>query len=536
MKNLFFLFLITSLLSACTNLFQNDSYSVKGLDKDKLHIIVTHNINGETHPCGCRHFPLGGLPQVAGKLAELQKEAEVIFVDVGDTFFPTIQVPKSQEGSQLENAKGLSSALSDIGLKFHVPGDYDLAPGIEEYKKIIADKKFRLLVANLKDSKLLPHQRWALFEKGPHKIALIGLVNPDIYPSSSAAYFSDPKEALKKAMDELKKEGIKVGDPFTRIIVFSHSGMDFDEKLAKEFEGIDWIVGAHTQNFTTHPQKEGMTQIVQVLSKNHYLGNITLAMNGSKDQDTYSIIEIRDELADLLKPNPWTAWIDQHKNKINEIKANEMSHMVKSDSLESYMTARSCMDCHSDQSQKWMQTPHALAFVTLLNANEANNPSCIGCHTLGFQDPQGFSRMEDMVRFEGIEEEKKNDHLANYLKDLKSSFSKIKSVRELSEKDLVKHSKTWQKIEEKYKVADNHMNVQCLNCHSFVADHPFDDKSKRMPREMAMDQMKSKCLTCHIPDQAPEWYLKKENGLPGALDEKLFLQKLKSVACPSMSK
>ena len=33
---------------------------------DHIKIVFSHNINGETHPCGCRKFPLGGLPQIAG--------------------------------------------------------------------------------------------------------------------------------------------------------------------------------------------------------------------------------------------------------------------------------------------------------------------------------------------------------------------------------------------------------------------------------------------------------------------------------------
>ncbi|GAB4010768.1 MAG: hypothetical protein Fur0010_04040 [Bdellovibrio sp.] len=535
MKRIFTLTLLF-LSSSCTNLFNTNSYMVQGLDKEKLHIIYTHNINGETHPCGCRHFPLGGLPQVAGKLNDLKKDSDVIFVDVGDTFFPTIQVPSAQRESQIENAKGLSQALSEIGLLYHVPGDYDLAPGLEEYKKIVSEKKYKLLVANLKKEVDLPHKKWVLLEKGPHKIVMIGLANPDIYPSESASYFTDPKEALKEILKDLTSRKIKTDDPFTRIIVFSHSGMDFDEGLAKEFPYIDWIVGAHTQNFTTHPQVEGKTQIVQVLSKNHYLGNITIQLNGSKDKDNYSIIEIREELAELLKPNPWITWIDQHKTRINELKAKEMSHMVQSSGISPYMTARSCMDCHGDQTQKWMKTPHSLAFVTLLNNKESNNPSCIGCHTLGFQDPQGFTKMDDITRFTGIEDEKKAEHLENYMNELKKSFSNIKSVRELSENELLKHSKKWQGIEEKFKVSDNHMNVQCLNCHASVTDHPFDDKEMRPVREVANEQMKNKCLSCHNPDQAPEWYKKKENGLPGALNEELFKKNFKKVACPSMAK
>ncbi|PIP95369.1 MAG: hypothetical protein COW00_12755 [Bdellovibrio sp. CG12_big_fil_rev_8_21_14_0_65_39_13] len=536
MKRSLLLVPLLFLTQACTNLFDSNSYVVKGLDKDKLSIVYTHNLTGETHPCGCRHFPLGGLPQVAGKLNELKKTSDVIFVDVGDSFFPTIQVPKEQKESQILNANELSYALSEIGLNFHVPGDYDLAPGIEEYKKIVANKKYVVLVSNLKDENLFPHKKWALIEKGPHKIALIGLVNPAIYPSATASFFTDPKVALKEILKEAEAKGVKSNDPFSRVIVFSHSGMDFDEQLAKDFPNIDWIAGAHTQNFTTHPQQEGNTKIVQVLSKNHYLGNITIALDASKDKDSYSIIEVREELSKLLDPNPWTAWIDQHRTKINQIKEREMQLVTKSTGVEPFMSARSCLDCHGEQAQKWMSTPHSLAYITLLNAKEQNNPSCIGCHSLGFQSPQGFSNMDDIVHFKDVEADKKAAHMEEYLKELKQSFGKIASVRKLDHTQILKHAKKWQGLEDKFKVQDNYMNVQCLNCHSFAADHPFDDKSKRLDRQAALDGMKAKCLNCHSAEQAPEWYIKKENGLPGALDEKLFQKNIKAVGCPLMAK
>ena len=61
---------------SCSAIIQADKESAENikLNGKALHLIFSHNINGETHPCGCRNFPLGGLPQVAGFLAELNKD------------------------------------------------------------------------------------------------------------------------------------------------------------------------------------------------------------------------------------------------------------------------------------------------------------------------------------------------------------------------------------------------------------------------------------------------------------------------------
>src|SRR6218665_3531436 len=65
----------------------------------KLSLVFSHNISGETHPCGCRNFPLGGLPQVAGLFADISKDSEIVYVDTGDTFFPSSVVPVTMKDS-----------------------------------------------------------------------------------------------------------------------------------------------------------------------------------------------------------------------------------------------------------------------------------------------------------------------------------------------------------------------------------------------------------------------------------------------------
>lgn len=60
-------------------------------------------------------------------------------------------------------------------------------------------------------------------------------------------------ESVKSAVDELKKLNIN------KIIATGHAGIDIDKKIAKEVDGIDIVVGGHTNTFlytgngTGHP-------------------------------------------------------------------------------------------------------------------------------------------------------------------------------------------------------------------------------------------------------------------------------------------
>ena len=44
---------------------------------------------------------------------------------------------------------------------------------------------------------------------------------------------------MRKAVEELKRQNIN------KIIAIGHSGIDIDQKVAKEVEGVDIVVGGH---------------------------------------------------------------------------------------------------------------------------------------------------------------------------------------------------------------------------------------------------------------------------------------------------
>ena len=48
---------------------------------------------------------------------------------------------------------------------------------------------------------------------------------------------------MRNAVDELKKQNIN------KIIAVGHAGIDMDKRIAKEVEGVDVVVGGHTNTF-----------------------------------------------------------------------------------------------------------------------------------------------------------------------------------------------------------------------------------------------------------------------------------------------
>lgn len=105
----------------------------------------------------------------------------------------------------------------------------------------------------------------------------------------------------------------------------------------------------------------------------------------------------------------------------------------------------SCMICHEAQYVSWAVTPHAHAMETLEIKGEDMNVECVGCHSLGMNDPKGFFP--------------------------------------------ITHPQTGKKIA---RVPEQFENVQCEHCHGIGGMHKSEPLSE--------DALKGECLECHTPE------------------------------------
>ncbi len=537
LKTLLLLSLAT-LLSSCKFINWIDSNS-EGPDlsgAESLSLIFSGNINGETHPCGCRHFPLGGLPQVAGILHDTAKKNPVLYLDAGDTFFISPKVPESLHSSLTYNAQMLASSLKEMGLSYMVPGDQDLALGTDYLRSLQESSKIEFLLFNLNDQTKLISKPFVSFEHGKQKLFISGYVLPKLF-EHNPALFSDPIKSFAPLLAQLKEAGYNPESPTHRLILLSHSGMDFDQEFAKAYPMVDWIIGAHSQSFTKESYEVGTTHLVQVLSRNHYLGEIKLALKGTKKDDRFTLLEVREERAELLENNPWNAKIIEHKKKMSELQDREQKKYfnLTDHSQAKYKTAQSCLECHQDQAHKWQNTPHALAHLTLINAGEQNNLECLQCHTLGTGEPRGFMKASDVVIFEDVKEPAAHEQkLAKYMDEVKKAMGDVESVRALKATRIRELSDKWMALDREFNVSHNFGGVQCLNCHDQPGDHPFDVGSPKISKTARMESMKTKCLNCHDPDQSPEWYHTDTSGKISGPNHEIIDNQIKEIACPAI--
>jgi hypothetical protein len=529
---------ITALLFlSCTKMVQEISKSDPQFLVDNpskpLTIIFSHNINGETHPCGCRHFPLGGIPQVAGAIEHERKSSDVLYIDTGDTFFLSSKIPGSLKKSAIFVADYLANLMGQLDLKYYVPGDQDFAAGLPFLQQIASEYRYTFLLANLQKGVELKHKKWQKITRKGHRIYLTGVVDPSLLLPAHRSYFSDPVPALAGVFKEMAEDGYDRNNPFHRLILLSHSGVDEDQLLAQRFPTLDWIIGAHSQSFYRYPNKVGEVKLVQALSRNHYLGKITIDHRASRDQDRYEIIEVRDELSRHLTPNPYEQALSRHKSELKEIQIKEQGEWGKSlGQVYRHADAKSCLECHVPQFKQWQRSPHAIAYLSLLKVNEEKNLGCIKCHALGAGTAFGFDRASDMILKAGAPMGK------GYWQALEK-FVPAKPVRSLSPSRRLKLAKKWEGLDQRFKVDSNLANVQCLNCHDLDPDHPFnvapeqDERSEKIKYQERRAKLKKRCLGCHTADQSPKWYQQDKKGKTVGVKPEKFMQQYHQLSCPA---
>ena len=477
-------------------------------------VLFSNNINGETQPCGCNKFPLGGLEQVAGHFHQVGEKGPIIYVDSGDMLFPSPILPAHLHASHQYTALKLVEAAEKLGLKFFVPGDQDFALGVKWLADLSQKTKFTFLISNARENSPIKHRAWAKIAVGDKTLIFLGVSDPELLNGEASALFSSPEVAIESALD--------AADPSKGdiVVLLSHSGMDKDRRYAQLFPRLDWIIGSHTQSFTQRATEEGNTKIVQGLSRNHYLGQIQFGLGANDAQVKFQLLETREEMSKAVTPNPMTPFMQEWREGVAKVQKEEQQKLSgQNTSNDPLPTFNSCLECHAKQTAFWQGTAHASAWHTLVAKGSDNDASCVGCHSTGFQNPQGFTSTAERVRFSG---EYNAEKLKAYSEALVKSYAGVTSVRALSAAQRKARSVGQVKLIAEHGVSHDYGNVQCLNCHDKNRDHPFDGSLQSNNADMS-----GKCLTCHTADQSPDWYKS------GVANQAVVAAKIKSVTCPS---
>lgn len=157
-------------------------------------------------------------------------------------------------GEDEKHVKVADKFLNMSGFLALALGNHECDMPTKEFTQIIKDKQYKLVGLNLNPSETNPIHKYInksyIQEINGHKYGVIGLVPPDLHVHVKLQdHLQDlhVEEDFKKSIPEVQKEVDKLqAQGVNKIIVLSHSGYRQDVTLAKEVNGIDIILGAHT--------------------------------------------------------------------------------------------------------------------------------------------------------------------------------------------------------------------------------------------------------------------------------------------------
>ena len=219
--------------------------------------------------------------------AEVQgKGGSVLVLSAGDI---TLGDPRSNICENIPMVEGMNL----VGYDAMTIGNHEFDFGFEAFKKMQETAKFPFLSANMYKEGGEESVGKNYIEKKMDdglKVAVLGLTTRETESISSQGIkgnltMSDPIETAKMWVPILKKKN-------DVIIVLSHlgfydgdksfDGYEGDNYLAKAVQGIDLIVGGHTQRQLASPVKIGDTYIVQTEGLGKWVGRIDFYFQGTR--------------------------------------------------------------------------------------------------------------------------------------------------------------------------------------------------------------------------------------------------------------
>lgn len=423
--------------------------------KNRYQILFTSGVQGALEPCGCTADPLGGIARI-GSIVSASKTtfgAHQIFIDGGNLLFPSAtSLPKIQRCQHEPGLRVLGKAYEIMGVDHALLGPKDLAEGVpfarefhrsyeialfEKLVPVILDERiaiFGLESASPADIDALDAKAKALKEKriqfvaafvqgeGVSKSILSSSAHVDLFVLPSPEN-SRPVSAYQlESKGPYFAEGGNLGEYVGKVAIYlpSNGKVEFDGRIQKldanrklfeerlnrirsrllEEKGGKQIEFLKQQEARIQRKiGELMSQKIPTLEEPHFLVEFMPVTRSVLPEPA-----IQKRLDDYEAGQPAVIKFCEADKECPKLKEGEAS----------YVGVQSCVQCHQSQHEFWKkavvkvpgkdesgnpvirQLGHSRAWETLVEKKKDQDPSCIGCHSIGYDKPGGYCKVDEV--------------------------------------------------------------------------------------------------------------------------------------------
>jgi hypothetical protein len=321
-------------------------------------------------------------------------------VDSGDLLNEEESIPSSIQQSARLKAEHIAELYKIIGIDAVNVGEYDLALGIGYLKDLAKKIDFPFISANIVDAGNAPvFPRYVIKNVGGKNVGIMGLLgdtgdipNKVKEITNGEASVTDAIAAATSVVEELKGK-------VDYIVAITHQQANRDYVVARRVSGIDAVVGGHDKQRTGDPiVVDDKTLIVRAGEKGQYLGMREVDFAANKEWK-HNLVPRGDDVADDAKIK---GIITAYNDKIFDMYSGEGEAGVNP-AASAVLQNEKCGACHAPHLKQWKTTDHAKAYTTLFERARNYDPTCLNCHTVRFEQPNGFNMKEQPMSLVNVQ-------------------------------------------------------------------------------------------------------------------------------------
>lgn len=348
------------------------------LASDKLTLIYSGNLDGELEPCGCSaEGNLGGIKRRATMLSQLRRDnPDMVVLSAGGL------LSSDGPGDRLKGEyilRGYAKLQYDaVGVQWR-----DLVYGAD----FIFKEPLPWVVSNWRSKEVGGKEVSGhhVVERAGQRIAFFNWLDPENSPMRQMRgkhkLVDDSPVRLQAALQKAKNNG--------ELTVLATTLKPKQATKVIGLSNVDILIERAAYEEYGTPHMEGQTLVVQPGSRGMRLGRLDLTLSGGliKKWD-HKIIPMPESIADAPE---LADWYEEYNAKVKDdyLKRVEIRKTKKA-GKSPYVGEEVCATCHAAQHKLWSDSQHAIAYEDLEDVNKAFDPACIGCHTVGFDQPGGF--------------------------------------------------------------------------------------------------------------------------------------------------
>ncbi len=445
----------------------SDSKLLANLGNASAVLVVSGEMNGYLEPCGCTEGQVGGLIRRYDFFERLHRQGvKTAQIDLGSLTKDPAAARGGFEQAKIKFDHAIK-ALKLLDYNAIALSPEDMKVGVSEALGLFLNslgEKARIVVANVD----APAGFEPMFAKsviasvGPVKVGVTAVVDPAVIEALNdpdknllTAGLKRPNDAIPAVLNDLESKS-----DYQVLMVQGPPAMA--RSLAGAYPGFDIVVARSEYDDVLKQEaellNEGKTQLIQVGRKGKFLGVFGLHPGDAK-RLPYVAVNLGTRYDGPGTPMKQLIQ-DDYRTALRETQVVEniprRAYISASGTTgATFVGAENCKKCHRETYKKWLSTPHAHAYESLVKDRKPGvifDAECVTCHTTGFEYETGWVS------------EKKTPYL---------------------------------------------MGNQCENCHGPASKHVADPDNREFRAALNLTPEKAEknrvCLGCHDLDNSPHF-------------------------------